>query len=544
MKAKRQSKLHLGSSELVKAGLLKQVVNALTRTTETDTPQSRQAKHLLREGRLAELSQLTHAPSDFQTYTEYFEYVQVRDILRKLEIDNPDGQEAAEESFLACEAQCFESNWFLSRLSDNSAYRGLLEEASRLCSEVLGKVPNELRGRHGPGAVFNTVRNQTTGADKMQEVPTRTRDADIFLYHWRETAWGRGNSARRLPEPSVVRGNRFTTVPKDLTKRRGICIEPSLNVFYQLAVGRHIRGRLKLVAGIDLEGGQMVHRQRAAEATLRDEATLDLSNASDTLCEELVKILIPSEWYELLSSLRSSHTLFKGAWYRLEKFSSMGNGFTFELETLCFWALIRATLGPSATVLVYGDDIIVPSAGFPAVVEVLKLSGFTPNPKKSFSEGPFRESCGGDYFWGVDVRPHFQKRLPHEPESIISLSNGLYRSLRKLPCDHPFRRSLALARVRCLEALPVAIRSCIGPEALGDIVIHDDNWEHPQHSRVVNSIRMFRCWKPAGARHKPWKCYDPEVVLACALLGVGDGARGVTPRASITGFKLGWASYS
>lgn len=543
MNAKRRQKPRFDGSNPVKTGLLSQVVKALTRATETDTPQSRQAKHLLREGRLVELSQLTHAPSDFETYTEYFEYASVRDILRKLEIDSPDGLRAAEASFLECERQCFESNFFLSRLSDSSSYRRLLGKASRLCSEVLGKVPNELKGRHGPGAVFNTVRNQTTGADKMQEVPTRTRDADIFLHHWALTAWGRGNYARRIPEPIVTRGNRFTTVPKDLSKRRGICIEPSINVFYQLAVGRHIRDRL-LTVGIDLNDGQSAHRARAAQAALRDEATIDLSNASDTLCEELVRILLPPEWFELLSSLRSSHTFFRNKWYRLEKFSSMGNGFTFELETLVFWALIKATQEPGDLVMVYGDDIIIPSSRFPAVCEVLKLSGFTPNPKKSFSEGPFRESCGGDYFWGVDVRPHFQKSLPHEPETIISLSNGLYRSLCKLPCDHPFRRSLALARIRCLEALPIRIRACIGPAELGDIVIHDDNWESPSNYRVVDSIRSFRCWKPAGVRHKPWRYYDPEVVLACALLGTGDGRRGVTPRDSVLGYKLGWASFS
>jgi len=74
----------------------------------------------------------------------------------------------------------------------------------------------------------------------------------------------------------------------------------------------------------------------------------------------------------------------------------MGNGFTFPLETLIFWALTRAVCGSTATVSAYGDDIICPSDRAEDVIAVLTEVGFSVNLEKSFWNGPFRESCGSD----------------------------------------------------------------------------------------------------------------------------------------------------
>lgn len=523
------------------------VVLALTRDDKHEPEITRLAKRLLRERRLGELSELNPSPDTFDTAQDYLGFVVVRDLFRKIDLPNPSAVQAAEEAFLENEKTCFSSNFRLSRLDDNSFPRQLLEMASRHCHRILGSIPLYVNGRHGPGAVFETSYGRSTVADKQQEVPTMTARADIFLLHWSETAWGRSMSFRdyRSIDPVVVPGNRFTTVPKDFSKRRGICIEPSINVFYQLGVGRVMRAKLAK-EGIDLNGGQATHKAAAQKASmLGDYSTIDLSNASDNVCEELVKLLLPPDWFELLSALRSSHTLFRERWHRLEKFSSMGNGFTFELETLIFYCLILAVQEFSSVqhrVLVYGDDIIVHESVSEQVIMLLEFCGFTPNLKKTFVKGPFRESCGGDYFWGADVRPHFQKRPPYDPESIISLANGLYRLHGKCAPNTLLHRNLGLARVRCLESLPVHLRRCVGPEVLGDIVIHDDGWE--TYGVTENSVRRFRCYKPARMRYVSWKHYDPTVVLACALLGVGDGTRGLTPRNAVLGYKVGWVSYS
>ena len=143
-----------------------------------------------------------------------------------------------------------------------------------------------------------------------------------------------------------------------------------------------------------------------------------------------MKLFLPEDWFEVLDALRSPMThvrddvVGKEAWVRLEKFSSMGNGFTFELETLLFAAITEVTCDNAdarlgSGIWVYGDDIIYPSVHASAVASALRWCGFIPNKTKSFSTGPFRESCGGDYFLARNVRSYYIKDNPHEPSDWI-----------------------------------------------------------------------------------------------------------------------------
>lgn len=96
--------------------------------------------------------------------------------------------------------------------------------------------------------------------------------------------------------------------------------------------------------------------------------------------------------------------------------SSMGNAFTFPLQTLLFSSLVygvyralgipferpyRQSLGNFA---VFGDDIIIVRKAYNLVSRMLSLCGFSVNVNKSFNEGFFRESCGGDFWCGHNVR--------------------------------------------------------------------------------------------------------------------------------------------
>jgi hypothetical protein len=119
------------------------------------------------------------------------------------------------------------------------------------------------------------------------------------------------------------------------------------------------------------------------------------------------------DWFFCLKRFRTGTARFEGSSLALEKFSSMGNGYTFPLETLIFYAIafgVCVELGiPTHDVRAYGDDIICPTQAYPLLAEVLTHLGFDVNRKKSFSEGPFRESCGADYFQGIDIRPVYVK---------------------------------------------------------------------------------------------------------------------------------------
>jgi hypothetical protein len=388
------------------------------------TPVSLSVAILLRHGEWDQLAAKRVDPGHYTSSELYWRDSQSVDLLRKVE-DLPttvDRKAAAVENFWKAEAECFRTNLRLQPYLDHrlnylsgdfdSGVHSFLERTRKIVDSILGPCPEILQGRFGPGATFGDRGQLTTVPDKMSSNPTLTSSCFGVLFPWTSTAWARA-CAYKKKSPLFVRGNRFTTVPKDCLKDRGICIEPSLNLFYQLGLGGVIRHRLR-AAGLDLRFGQDLHRQVAREASLRRHlSTIDLSNASDTVCINLVKLLLPRKWYEALDMLRSPFTLLNGKWIRLEKFSSMGNGFTFELETLLFYSIALACISPSyqesydVGVYVYGDDIIVPTSNTDDVMSALKFLGFTPNVQKTFvGEIPFRESCGGDFFSGVSVCPH------------------------------------------------------------------------------------------------------------------------------------------
>jgi hypothetical protein len=134
----------------------------------------------------------------------------------------------------------------------------------------------------------------------------------------------------------------------------------------------------------------------------------------------------------------------------------MGNGYTFELETLIFYALVRAVCGKEGTVSVYGDDLIYPSRFVGPVRELLAFCGFETNVEKSFSTGNFRESCGGHYFKGHSVTPFYITQLPTTWSEIIELHNNIVAYHENMP---PSGRMLKVAR-ECRKLIP---RSFWGP---------------------------------------------------------------------------------
>lgn len=186
-------------------------------------------------------------------------------------------------------------------------------------------------------------------------------------------------------------------------------------------------------------------------------ATLDLISASDTVATGLVEHLLPLPWYEMLAYGRTSWCkLPSGRIIRLQQFSSMGNGFTFPLQTLIFWALVCTCVKARdrKLVSVYGDDIICPVYAVPRVRELLHAAGFWINESKSYSAGRFRESCGADWLDGINVRPFYVKAYL-SGVSLFAMHNFFRRK-----CDDE-------AADLCLTFMDPSVMR-FGPDGYGD----------------------------------------------------------------------------
>jgi len=346
--------------------------------------------------------------------------------LRHLDI-GVDREEVGLRKFLEAEELCKDTNSRLRMrregvLSFPSRVDAVFLSAQRKIRRVLRDVPSleDLPLRFGPGSTRKTRKADASIRRKCAEgitcseelfplVKAILRELPHFCSENADLSWvdEEGDEWDRVSVEITTSALRF--VFKNAKSYRLIGIEALLNLMYQLGYGSEIAHRLAAF-GVDIRD-QTLNQRRALEGSLTGAlATLDLSSASDTVSKEIVYELLPLDWAHVLARGRSAKIeLPSGSIVTQEKFSAMGNGYTFPLETLIFWALASSCCKNDSDCSVYGDDIVVPSDRASLVMEVLHYAGFVVNKEKSYTSGPFRESCGKDYFEGIDVRPFYQK---------------------------------------------------------------------------------------------------------------------------------------
>jgi hypothetical protein len=315
----------------------------------------------------------------------------------------------------------------------------ILVQAREKISRILGPAPqlSAMKYRFGPGAMTNVKKKYASPRIKLGVQPECSSELAPFLkkfltelpdfcehhaYASDEDCW--------YMDVDIAFG-KMQFVPKDAKKFRTIIVEPSLNVMFQQGLGKAIRRRLKSRAGVDLKS-QDRNRYLAYLGSLTNHlATIDFSSASDTIATQMVAFLIPDDWYVLLALARTGTVTYNGLTIKLEKFSTMGNSFTFELESLIFYSLAWACLKhlhlKVDDLSIFGDDLIIPTEAVSLVECVFAYCGFSVNTKKSFVNGPFRESCGHDYYLGFDIRPYFQKEMV-SGETLFTLHNHYMRT--------------------------------------------------------------------------------------------------------------------
>lgn len=388
-------------------------------------------------------------------------------------------KEKAQAKFLAAEVHNAGTNdrlwgakhpdWF----GDFSAY--VLKVLGPLDATELNEIA-EL-GKFGPGVNVGVRGEGLVPSIKYMALPTVTEAMKAVLPAVLPSIcvdyWGENLSKKTV----VVPGNVHFTVPKNFEVERCAAKEPLWNSFLQSGIGRKMVKRLKRF-GVDLHN-QNLNQVLAEYAYAFKLATIDLSQASDLICRLLVVLALTyngtelgRRWLHLLNMARSPSMRIDGETRVLEMFSSMGNGFTFPLETILFLAVVRTVVPVEETDLtaVYGDDIIVPQQYAEVVVERLEYLGFKVNLKKTCLAGTFFESCGTDWFKEHNVRPFYLHQnssspVPYPLQAANALRAWCLRVYGYLPKKyHPLWKW-------CKSSIPQAWRYPV-PAHMGDVGLH------------------------------------------------------------------------
>jgi hypothetical protein len=436
----------------------------------------------------------------------------LREVFSKFDDGKPskEKEETTWKKFHEAEQMCQQTNLWVDRCFRYDPFwirvRGRIRD-------TLGQFTWDEASRNfafGPGSTTRLRRKSRFAAYKYSGQPESTSGnariavaAIAAVPVWNQTVLLSGGFP--YDPVKVVPGNRVVTVPKNYKTDRTIAIEPCMNIYVQKGIGRCIRNRLKRV-GIDLD--DQTPNQRAARKGSEDGslATIDLSMASDTVSKSLVDFLLPLDWLSALEQSRSAiGVLPSGESLTYQKFSSMGNGYTFELETLIFWAIAqevccRWSNEKDMSVLVYGDDIVVPADKYDPMCKRLWQAGFKPNPLKSFAVGPYRESCGKHYFCGVDITPFYVRKPVVKLDRLFLCHNNLYRWSDR--CGQDVNE--VLTKLRSLA--PATWREPRLPDGFGDgafigaidelrLDSHPFGWEHwlvkvlvPQQDRLLDEL--------------------------------------------------------
>jgi hypothetical protein len=315
----------------------------------------------------------------------------------------------------------------------------------------------EILPKHGPGATADRLKgnqkfNQTEWTERLEGV----FPAGKFLL----PNWSHLSNLDHLNwlEPGKERPVRVITVPKTLKTPRIIAIEPTAMQYAQQGLLEAFEKAIDAsdTASHFIRWKSNVPNQELARlgSLYGDLATLDLSEASDRVSNQLVRLMLANhphlgEAVDACRSRKAEVPLHDGKKIiRLAKFASMGSALCFPMESLVFMTVIflgiEDVLSRPLTrddvksfrgqVRVYGDDIIVPVRFVRSVVSRLETFGFRVNASKSFWSGYFRESCGKDYYQGHDVsvvrvRQLIPTRQDNAKEiiSVVSLRNQLYK---------------------------------------------------------------------------------------------------------------------
>jgi hypothetical protein len=312
--------------------------------------------------------------------------------------------------------------------------------AKRLLSNLFSSFnPRDIVPRHGPGAV--ATRQRLWAKYEWSNVSRNITDyfpLDEYYFASMGAVCDSFSDFENIGEEDLPA--RVILVPKDSRGPRLISCEP---VDYQWIQQGMLTELVQLVENHPITKWNVFFtdqgpNQRGAllGSSTGRYATLDLKEASDRVSVDLVRLLFPEHVFDALMACRSSSTaLPDGSIMPLCKFAPMGSAICFPILALTVWSILSGGAPNADTregILVYGDDVIVPTAYAGDAIELLESFGLKVNRDKSCTKGLFRESCGTDAFQGINVTPVRFRTVwsstpsPNVYSSWIAYANSMY----------------------------------------------------------------------------------------------------------------------
>jgi hypothetical protein len=354
----------------------------------------------------------------------------------------------------------FIANGLVKRLHEGEIleldYRRIFDKAGDIVERALSNVPFEPQTRffYGPGASLSGFefdvtpkgqpRTYKSRLAKLSSLAGELDDLELFF---------EPSLAEQIRQTSVYSSwswDKLHQVPKNADKNRVITITSVLRKAKQKGIGEWIRKAYRSIRSCNinhnLDTCARDHQVLAWIASKTDFFdTYDFSSASDRITFPILEEVLLGKprpnCQKLWDMMQRSSSLgfeWKGQRYTYRSFP-MGYSFTFELESLIFFALTVAFLlnwgftldeAPldnciAYLVSTYGDDLIVAlSRARKSFERFFGSIGFKLNDEKSFSiETSFRESCGADFNAGTFVRGFYVKTRHPTIRDFLRITN-------------------------------------------------------------------------------------------------------------------------
>lgn len=460
----------------------------------------------------------------------------------------------------------------------------VLQEARRIARNILGKFDeNEAAsyvnvGRRATlgGPLHQAFLDQKVGVPKMFTCPTAAKE---WFYRYLETDPHLKRCVRKVFRKSKKSGQpinlaadflNLVNVPKSWKTLRSITPLTLIGLFLSYGIGGLATERLRTRGKLNIKKLQARHRKLARKYSLtRTHATTDLRRASDSIMSHHLNAVLPRDWYVALR--RTFNRKLNIANHDELVYSMsvlpMGNGATFPIETLFFYCVIKAIgnlLKVKGTYSAYGDDLIYPSKIHAYVTVVFAELGIGINEDKTFVESDFRESCGGDYYRGIDVRPALlpQNEMSHLKGKryaayLYKVANGLRARWRdeEIPSTIQWLLTELSVTQRIIYPVPLhfpatagwktkdPVVQCGGQLTLSPRIPWYQPWYVPKisfkHGRIVISFKSLGQTTPELRPVEDEEMYYWDSLRAISLRGPGKPDYECSPKL-VPRFRLGW----